>query len=209
MVIQSLKKLQCLDVLFTSHDEIPKLLLISANLQELTIRIPSKGKRGSLVVDILSWFLYTTNWLEKWTMLGFLPCVLNVVSSEGMHASSCITRWLDLNSNSPDEFTSCFRFYTHYKLPMDLFPALPMFQLEFGQSSSLPIVKASSYGLLGLEDDLLLLTSRNFVGKAVHKATLVPFSRFGIGNQVNSDVTSLNFVAHFDACHCNQFIVVI
>ena len=204
-VVRSMKNLQCLDTLCSTHSKIPELLSIGANLQELTIRILSK--RGSPEDELLSQLLaclYTRIWIERWAMQGFLPRVLNVVSSGRMYANSCIDEWLNLNSNSPDGYTSYLKLYTHYKLPMDLFPALPVFQLEFGQSSSLPIVKASSYGLLGLEVDFLLLTSRTYGGKTVHKATLSTLNKVSMENHLNSDIVDLFFVTHFDASHCKS-----
>jgi len=68
--------------------------------------------------------------------------------SSGMCTNNYINRWLNSNSTPPDGYTSCLRFYTKYKLRMDLFPPPPVFQLEFGQSCTLPFVKASTYDCL-------------------------------------------------------------
>ena len=42
---------------------------------------------------------------------------------------------------------------------MKLFNSFPDFQVEFGQTAIFPLVKASSFGILGLESDILVITS--------------------------------------------------
>ena len=199
-VIKSMKNLQLLDILWACQSQILELLSVSANLRELTVRIPSKDRCGDLLTSF-----YTRCWVGKWEMQRFLPHTLNIILSSGTCANNYIDRWLNSNSTPPHGYTSCLRFYTRYKLPMDRFPSLPVFQLEFGQSCTLPLVKASTYGLLGLEEDLLSLTSRlTYDGKTVHKATLAPLSEISVESHLNSDITNLKFVTHFDASYCKS-----
>ena len=53
---------------------------------------------------------------------------------------------------------------THLKLfekftsPLNISPVFPITQLEFGQKATLPFMKASDFGMLGLETDPVLLT---------------------------------------------------
>ena len=160
--ITSMNNLQCLDILWPHG--FSELLSVCENLQELTIRVATKGVMEDDIFAILN----TTIGVRKWTTQGFLPRMLNIVCKRQVHASGFVKDWLRLNSTSPDEYTSCLRFYSNFKLPMDVFPALPIFQLEFGQSCSPPFVKTSSCGLLGIKEDYLSLTSRTILGRSLH-----------------------------------------
>ena len=58
----------------------------------------------------------------------------------------------------PKEYVTCFKYCYDFQVPLKLFPTVPEFWLEFGENATLPFVKASNYGILGLNSDLLLLT---------------------------------------------------
>ena len=61
-------------------------------------------------------------------------------------------------------------------------------------------VKASKYGLLGLDLDTLHLTQGNYHGKQVHKALLIG----GKDEYIDTSVTSLTSVTYFDASCCSS-----
>ena len=63
-------------------------------------------------------------------------------------------------------------------------------------SVALQSVKASKYGLLELDMDTLHLTQGNHHGKQVHIG--------GIDEYVDTSVTSLTSVTHFDAYYCSS-----
>ena len=86
---------------------------------------------------------------------------------------------------------------------MDLYPPLPDFQLQFGQLCTLPFVKPSQFGLLGLEHQDILLTDSTYCGKVVHRARIVDLMRVDVErSHFSSDFTRLSFVTHFDASRC-------
>ena len=83
---------------------------------------------------------------------------------------------------------------------MDLFPILLIFQLQFGQSCTLPFVKPSKVGFLGLEEGTILLTDSTYDGNVVHKAEMISWlSSNDSSSHFNNNITDLNFVTHFDA----------
>jgi len=55
-------------------------------------------------------------------------------------------------------------------MPLNLFPCLPEYQIEFGQTIVLPIVKPSSFGILGIDWDIITLAGYIWNGKLVYKA---------------------------------------
>jgi len=114
------------------------------------------------------------------------------------------SQWVRLKPISPKDHIGYFKIFISLKSSMDLFPTLPMFQLQVGQSCSLPLVSASKYGLLGLEEDLLFLTDYTDGEKVLHKAIILfsgsqEMSQFG---HLNNDITSLQHITHFDASWC-------
>ena len=133
-IIGPMEKLQSLDVpLSTDTDQ---LLAICSKLKELTIRVADTD--GCEVI------------LTKWVKRACIPQALNVVSTFRFYQLTqiVISQWIHFNHMSPTDHIGCFKVYHSLKVPMDLFPALPDLQLQFGLSSALPLVKASKYGLL-------------------------------------------------------------
>jgi len=96
-----------------------------------------------------------------------------------------------------------FRLYNNFKVPLNLYPTLPAFQLEFGQLNHLPFVRASSFGILGLDWDLLVLTDCICEGKAFCKAKITfPHEMTFRDTMINNNISNINFVTEFD---CGNF----
>ena len=81
------------------------------------------------------------------------------------------------------------------------FPTLPNFQLQFGQPCTLPFVKPSECGLLGLD---ILLTDSTYGGELLHKAIVSRFRNNIEHSHCMSDLTSLSLITHFDASGCRS-----
>ena len=99
--------------------------------------------------------------------------------------------------------TACLRLYMYdsINLPMKLSHPLPFFQLQYGGTAHLPLVKASKFGLLGLRDDLLLLTVYTTGSITVNNAKIVSFS---VRNSLSDSITDLSFITHFDVGHIER-----
>ena len=193
-----MRNLESLDVLWYHGDDINPLILICAGLKELTVRErPKKQTHGTPLS--YSFDVALQLWMDKWVKEGFHPQTLNVVSIVHIPVTRLVDRWAHSNPSSPPGQTGYLNVYRSLKVPMDLYPVLPEFQLQFGQSYTLPYVKVSKCGLLGLEQDLLLLTSCTDGNNVIHRARMVMLSNV---NRLKSDMTSLTFVTHFDASHC-------
>ena len=189
--IRSMGNLQVLNVLWTGG--IGPLLVICNRLKELTIIMEE---------------LHFTEVLTEWAAKGFTPSALNIISTKYFRTTNLRELWLSLNSNSSTAHVSYFKVYGRYKVPMNLSSSLPDFQLQFGQSCTLPFIRASTYGLLGLGVDLLLLTNCTYAcgRKTQHKATTVYEDLYGFDTTIqrsdlNSNIDSLAFITHFDASH--------
>jgi len=197
--IEPIRNLEMLDIPWSG--DINPLLAITARLKELTIR--EKVTKPVLIAPISYSFLdLLDSWMDKWVKKGFQPQILNIVSNGNIVPAKLIQQWFHLNPSSPPGLSGCLKVYRRLRVPMNCFPALPEFQLQFGQSCTLPYVKASEYGLLGLARDLLLLTSCTDGDNVLHRAKMVMRSNINEGSHLKCSTTSLTFVTHFDASLC-------
>ena len=160
----------------------------SSNVEDLTVYV-----RGCYPDD---WYLCN---LHEWVVNNSAPNNLNVVAF-GYYDSlllNLIHGWSQWNAELPADRMACLRLYTYESiyLPLNLSLSLPVLQLQYGRTARLPLVKPSKFGLLGLRDDLLLLTDCTCKSKTIHKVKLVSFP---IRDPLNSSITDLTFVTYFD-----------
>ena len=113
---------------------------------------------------------------QNWMMNGFNPPNLNVIVLKGSIYSAMIrlrdfllAAWPKWNVQVPTGHTACLRLYSNYKVPLSLFQNAPVFQLRYGETVTLPYVRATS---VGVDDQVLLLTDHDDGTKSVHKVTL-------------------------------------
>ena len=193
-VIEPMRSLKRLDVPWYYDDDINPLLLISARLKELTIREKSKKPTHWPPVSYpIDKALHS--WMDKWVKEGFQPPRLNVVSIARISEAKLIDQWVLSNPSSPPGCTGYLNVYRNMQILMDFYPTLPEVQLQFGQSCTLPFVKASKCGLLGLENDLLSLTSCVHRDDVLHRARIISISE---DLHLKNNMTSLTFITHFD-----------
>ena len=117
---------------------------------------------------------------QIWMMNGFNPPILNVIVLNGNVYSAMIklrefllAAWPKWNVQAPTGHTACLRLYSNYKVPLSLFQNAPVFQLRYGETVTLPYVRATNV-TVGVDDQVLLLTDHDDGSKAVHKARLYP-----------------------------------
>ena len=70
----------------------------------------------------------------------------------------------NLNCNSPPAHHGFLKFYYNIR-SFDLFPNIPEFQIEFGQTTVVPIAKTSDFGVFGLDGEFpwVFLTSYYYI----------------------------------------------
>jgi len=165
-----------------------ELLAICGRLKELTV-----VDSGDISCEIL---------LTEWAKVGFKPQAFVGIKGLGSFPG-LIKQWLQLNPSSPSDHTCLFKLYECAKIPMDLFPLLPDFQLQFDQSCTLPFVQASNYGL---KKRFLLLNDCVSGSKVQHKAAMLKIKGAGqdILNHLN-DYDSLSFVTHLNISGCRLY----
>ena len=190
---KTLQHMKCLSVLKIrlSVGITPLLQLtssVNSNVEDLTVYV-----RGRNPDD---WYLRV---LHEWVVNNSAPKNLNVVAFEYYDSLllNLIHGWSHWNAELPAGRMACLRLYTYESiyLPLNLSLSLPVLQLQYGCTAYLPLVKASKFGLLGIRDDLLLLTDCTYKSRTIHKVKLVSFPN---RDPLNSTITDLTFVTYFD-----------
>ena len=200
-IVHSMRSIQILDILapvFSTGDNfIRQCFSLSSNLKELSLHY-----RLSTVMICVT----IQKWLEKWANNDYVPRKLNIVFARklmghGLTISlqSCVSILGNktLQNNSDSEDVAWFNIY--FKTSTDFSATVPFIQLQVTDSSVFSSsVKASKYGILGLDFDTLYLTEGSYRGKKVHKALLT-----GTNNEcMDTSVASLTSVTYFDASCC-------
>ena len=193
--LQNLQNLRKLEVQFSSDANIKPILQISARLKELTVHVQ----------DRLRYKQYS--WLEEWVKNDCAPIHLTLVVLKFPFGfswdRSCFLAFLLRERMIPVNNKANFKLCFNFKVPLNLFPSFPDFQLEFGQQVDLPFVKASKFGILGLDRDLLVLTNCIYNGKILYKAKITHYGFRSVrDDMLNDNINTLNFLAEFDFAHC-------
>jgi len=76
--------------------------------------------------------------------------------------------WVSSNSKPPPGHSGQIKLYRSVKLPLNLHPVLPVFQLDFGQSATPPLVT-----MHGVESGLFILTDGIHHGEVICRATML------------------------------------
>ena len=200
-VMQFMKKLQYLDILWASKNDIKHLLLMvgypinGCAIKELTIREQVKD----------SWFDEALHFLlNEWTALRLTPRTINIVTSvSSVLIRYVVGQWVHFGSADHIGYLNIYRCFT-----VGFIPIPPMFQYQiFGPRAhclNLSFVLARNYGLLGLTDsDHILLTNRTIDnGDVLHKGTMSSSVQLQ-GTPLN--IISIKFLTHFSAAGCSFF----
>ena len=147
-------------------------------------------------------------WVEEWINNGFHPVHLAVIVlnlGDPWSKSFFLDFLLRRQQTLPINHRSFFELKLNFKVPLNLFPTFPDFQLQFGQQDASPFVKASTFGLLGLNWDLIVLTYCMHNGKTLYKAEIASSDchtfKLIRDDMINKSIDSLKFVTEFDFRH--------
>lgn len=155
--LQHMQHLEKLEVQLSTN--INPLLRIGG-LKELTVHVPKQCHSKCVV------------WVVKWMKNHFIPRNMNLITEmfENVTERRLVKSFLGWNLTPLIGYRSCFKCYYSHSIPLNLFPCLPEFQVEIGETIILPFVKASQFGLFGLDFDLLVLTSSVCDGRLMYRA---------------------------------------
>jgi len=196
----AVEHMDCLEKLQVQlSNDIEPLLQIDG-LKELTVHVVIAQKQQTEL------FCFTC--VQKWIRRGFVPSNFNIVTKlfSDQVQMSFLESWVRWNNTLPMGHIACLKLYDDFRSILNS-PVFPIAQLEFSQTATMPFVKASNFGLLGLESDLVLLTSSVHNSKTAFKARIVLSDDdyyFVHDNTLNKAVTDLSFVTNFDFALCES-----
>ena len=169
-----------------------KPLLQIVGLKELTIHVPGHCQQ------------FCAEWIQEWMSKGCVPYALNVVTevfeSKSDEEINFFWSLLDMNFIPLKGYSSSFKLYYAFQMPLKLIPSLPEFQLDIGETATLPFVKGSEFGVF-LDEDILVLTDCICGSKKMCKAETISDSLRTIcniiGAALNKVINNLHCVTEF------------
>ena len=188
------QKMQVLEKLEVQLSVDCKLLLqIGGRLKELTVHIPQQAHTVCV------------SYVEEWMSNSFEPQNLNLVILDvyTSETAAFMRHFLDfLRSLAeriytlPVGYVSYLKLYYRSKVPLNLFPSLPDFQMEFGPTTVLSLIKASKFGITCVPTDVLWYTQSTEGAKA----GMILSHTYGTNIELmfNNAVSTSNFVTEID-----------
>ncbi|XP_065920439.1 uncharacterized protein [Dysidea avara] len=178
--------------------EIKQLLLNNTGqLRELTI------------ISDTYYYLKPRELFTYWKILKFRPSRLNFIAIVNYNNFERLAFYVSELNTIPTGTTAIFRVYNKStKVPINFSPTLPHFQLQLEESGqvTIPCVKLSDFGILGLDNDVAVMTDCQYGGKTVYMV------KYQIGQSIVSQQNFIHIVrfsgiscaTHFDLSYCSS-----
>ena len=194
-IVRCMGNIQILDVVqpIRMYDKIRQYLALASNFKELSLR---HARLVASFNDALR------QWLKEWANLNYTPKKLNILvpnehvyldHTSSLHSCVSLLKTKPLQTMSGIDTSACCNIYlTDYSASI----CIPHVQLKVTDSSVvLSSVKASKYGILGLDCDVLNLTEGSYRGKKVQRAKIIKADV----ECMDTSIVSLTSVTYFDA----------
>ena len=181
------------------NEQIERFLTITAGI-ELKLRIDCK------------YLLEAVTTLQNWADHGnVLPSVINILTEAD--DNEVIDKLFEFWSASGSKLPSCeIALYDGHRMPINLFPPMPLRKFKFGPAATPPFVLLSSHGVVGLSHDTFYLSEHDHYGEVRH--TMIPCYHQDevrcFNNTVHlSSVTSIDFFGVNDvySSHLEQLAI--
>ena len=146
---------------------------------------------------------------KHWKESQFRPPSFNVISPIGYSPEKLVDYATQLTTISTGT-TANFKVYKRSsKVPLNFSPTLPYFQLQVEGSGqvTIPCVKLSDFGILGLDNDVALMTDCQYGGKTLYMVTF-PYDNDIVNKIMDSTYFvrfgNLSCATHFDLSWCSS-----
>ena len=96
-------------------------------------------------------------------------------------------------------------FYDIAKVPMDLYPSIPLRKFQFGPAAKPPLIKLSDHGILGLNSDIFYLTDYDHYGKARLSVSPKCYKLYLVKDEHFHYISNFNSVSNVDFCYMNIY----
>ena len=207
--MQSMKKLKCLDILWTFKIDIKRFLLLiqypayGQTIQELTIREQLKDSSFHEAFCLA---------LDEWTALKLRPLTLNIVTKAIESVIPALKQWIPTWNCKliSAHHHGVIKVYSNFNLLVGWIPTFPTYQIFFSlQNLLLPFVFSTDYGMLGLptdKDRIILynhLITNGDKETQVHQGVIPRCWRYHIQCKPLTFYKDLNHITHFNASKCS------
>ena len=150
--------LQTLELKMDKVDEIKQLLIDTSQLTELVVILYEHCNS----LEVLEAF-------KRWKELEFRPSNFKLIIS-GCTSIDYLVDYVTQLTNIPTGVNANFRVYDRH-IPLSFSPSFPRFQLQVEGSGKVttPCIKLSDFGILGLENDVAMMTDCQYDGRTTYK----------------------------------------
>jgi len=177
-----------------SHATVEGLLKVAAaSVRELTLRI-----KGYDVDDAV-------NAIRVWAEQGNpLPSIINILTENDaiMKSDVCLTWSMSYSNINLQLFE--VGFYDIKRVPMNLYPPMPLKKFYFGPGETLPLIQLSNYGIQGLKHDIFHLNDYDDNGTVRHTVTHCSM-RYQIERRHLNKISHLHSVSYINFCYAGVF----
>ena len=198
-IIDHMRYLQTLELKVDDDTDIEQFLLYTGQLHELTIHVTSNSRSYNLSRKIF----------KHWKESQFTPSSLNIIRNFDDSIGTLVDYICQLTA-IPTGTTANFRLYNRAsKVRSNCSPTLPYFQVQVEGSGqvTIPCVKLSDCGVLGLNDDVAVMTDCQYGGRTMCMVKyptnnsimkkIMPLGRI-------ARLCNLSCVTHFDISNCHS-----
>ena len=184
-IVHTMKHLQQLDVFVNGAHMESRVLATAATVKKLTLRY---NYRVSDLEGLLAWIKRQGD---------SLPSVINVFAPEigGLVQDQLTQFWLTWSSKLPSFEVGL---YEIRRVPISLYPSIPLMKFEFGPSATPPLIKLTDHGILGLQYGIFHFTDYDHYGEVRHSMTAQRYCLNAVKEQNFNCINNLCSVSNVD-----------
>ena len=111
----------------------------------------------------VTWFpLAVKKSIKELAWLGYTLPIINIFGDGAVFNLSSL--WVKLQEPKYKSSSFEISWYGYRQIPMNLYPLIPLKRLKFGPSVTSPFIQLSSYGIVGIMQDIFCLSEYNCFG---------------------------------------------
>ena len=95
--------------------------------------------------------------------------------------------------------------YNIRRVPINLYPSIPLMKLQFGPVATPPLIKLSDHGILGLQSDAFHFTDYDHYGEVRHSITAQYYGLYTVKEQHFNCISNLYSVSNVILCCVNIY----
>ena len=191
VIVKTLTHLQQLEVFVVFEDIVGQFI-------EGLLKISSSSVRELKLQSHSTVVWYILRDIQECADRGYpLPSVISFFSgTPTTRATKLFKFWLESGSKLPP-FE--IRLYEDERMPLKLCPPVLLRRYKFGPAAKVPLIRLSSYGIVGLNHDIFHFTEYNHYGTVRHALTPEHFKHLPVEEKhIDHSINSLHSVSYID-----------